>query len=244
MENKFKRVNIIFLIAILIILLLNIVFYIVSKYSNAKIGVLSNSANDDRISIIIDPGHGGLDTGAPNKYGEDESYINLKICKYLFSMLNSSGFDVIMTRYNDDGLYDQGIKSTIREKKNEDLHNRIELINSSNADIVVSVHLNSFTQKKYYGAQTFYKVNDEKSKLAAQVLQKKMKSILDKDNKRVPQVKKDVKIIDKSEKTIVLVECGFLSNEAESTLLCTKDYQEKVAWAIYSGILEYFSQSE
>ncbi|QSX06974.1 N-acetylmuramoyl-L-alanine amidase [Sedimentibacter sp. zth1] len=239
MEKKLESVNIVFLIAIIILLLINVVFYFV--YKNTETEKTNVDVVEDKISILIDPGHGGVDSGAVNKYGEHEAFLNLKISKYLMSFLDSTGFNVEMTRYTDDALYNQGANTTIREKKNEDLKNRVELINNSNADIVVSIHLNAFSQDKYYGAQTFYKAKDENSKKAAQIIQKNMKNILDKNNNRVPQIKRDVRIIDCATKPIVLVECGFVSNPTESKLLCTKEYQEKVAWAIYSGLLEYFS---
>jgi len=155
--------------------------------------------------------------------------------------LEGSGFDVEMTRYDDNGLYTEKSK-TIRDKKNEDLTERVEVINSSNADLAVSVHLNSFPQKQYYGAHVFFKKNSEASKLAAEILQDNLKEILDKDNNRVPQVKKDIRIMDNSTIPTVLVECGFLSNDEEEEKLLSDEYQEKVAWAVYTGLIEYFNE--
>ncbi len=239
MSEKFKKANIIFLAAVITIIIINIIVHIANRVINTNGDDVEKTSNN--IRIFIDAGHGGIDPGAVNKFGENESLINLEISKYLMSFLESTGYEVVMTRYDANALYDEGANTTIREKKNEDLSKRINKINSSKADLVVSIHLNAFTQSQYYGAQSFYKNKCEKSKLAAEIMQKNLRNILDKNNERVPQAKKDVKIIDESTLPIVLIECGFVSNPEEGKLLSTTNYQEKVAWAIYAGIIEYFS---
>jgi N-acetylmuramoyl-L-alanine amidase len=241
MSEKFKKVNIVFLAAIITFIIINIILLISSTtFATNNEGVEKSS---NAIRIYIDAGHGGIDPGAINKFGENESLINIEISKYLMSFLESTGYEVVMTRYSANALYDEGANTTIREKKNEDLEKRIKKINSSNADLVVSVHLNAFTQSQYYGAQSFYKNNCDKSKLAAQIMQNNLKNILDKNNGRVPQAKKDMKVLDESIIPTVLIECGFVSNPEEGKLLSTANYQEKVAWAIYAGILEYFEKN-
>mgnify|MGYP001031283849 CR=1 FL=1 len=241
MSEKFKKVNIIFLAAVITIIIINVILLIANRTINTNSDDVAEKASDT-VRIFIDAGHGGIDPGAVNKFGENESLINLEISKYLMSFLESTGYEVVMTRYDANALYDEGANTTIREKKNEDLDKRINKINSSKADLVVSVHLNAFTQSQYYGAQSFYKNKCEKSKLAAEIIQKNLKNILDKNNKRVPQSKKDVRVIDESSLPIVLIECGFVSNPEEGKLLSTANYQEKIAWAIYAGIIEYFEK--
>jgi N-acetylmuramoyl-L-alanine amidase len=170
-----------------------------------------------------------------------EAPINLAISKKLMSFLEGTGFEVEMTRYDDEGLY-TNLSGTIRDKKNEDLKNRVELINQSGADLVISVHLNSFPQKQYYGAHVFYQKNNEPiTKPAAETIQESMKNILDKSNSRVPQVKKGIKIMDDTKVPVILIECGFLSNNDEERKLISADYQEKTAWAIFTGLLMYFN---
>jgi len=116
------------------------------------------------------------------------------------------------------------------------------MINETEADLTVSIHLNAFPQRQYYGAHVFYQNNSMTGKIAAEILQDSLKNILDKDNKRVPQVKKDIKIMDDTEVPVILIECGFLSNAAEEKKLMSDNYQEKVAWAIYAGLLKYFNE--
>jgi N-acetylmuramoyl-L-alanine amidase len=104
------------------------------------------------------------------------------------------------------------------------------------------VHLNSFPQKQYYGAHVFYQKNNEPiTKPAAETIQESMKNILDKSNSRVPQVKKGIKIMDDTKVPVILIECGFLSNNDEERKLISADYQEKTAWAIFTGLLMYFN---
>lgn len=238
MEVIFKRVNIIFTMALVCVMLLSL-FSDISK-STETIDA-TGEEQVKRIKVLIDPGHGGIDQGASGDLEIGEAPINLAISEKLMRFLEGGGFDVEMTRYDDEGLY--SLKSrTIRDKKNEDLKNRVKMINESEADLVVSIHLNSFPQKQYYGAHVFYQNNNPTGKVAADIMQDSLKSILDKNNKRVPQVKKDIKIMDDTEVTVILIECGFLSNNAEEKKLVSDEYQEKTAWAIYAGLLKYFNE--
>jgi N-acetylmuramoyl-L-alanine amidase len=240
MEKIFKRVNTIFLIAIIIMLLISM-YDILTKSTETIIDASNDVSNINKIKILIDPGHGGFDPGTSGDLKIAEAPINLEISTKLMKFLESFGFEVEMTRYDDTGLHTDKSK-TIREKKNEDLNNRVKAINNSNADIAISIHLNSFPQKQYYGAHVFYKKNSEESKIAAETLQDNLKEILDKENNRIPQVKKDIIIMDNSKIPIILIECGFLSNVEEEKKLISEEYQEKVAWAIYTGLVKYFNE--
>ena len=238
MEHILKKVNSIFLIAFIII----IIFTIFSNIMKSTETIDGSDTNEvKKIKILIDPGHGGVDPGTSGDSNKSEAPINLDISTKLMRFLEGSGFEVEMTRYDDDGLYTDNSKS-IREKKNEDLRNRVQAINNSNADLAISIHLNSFPQKQYYGAHVFYKKNCETSKTAAEILQGNLKEMLDKNNKRVPQVKKDIKIMDDAAVPIVLIECGFLSNPDEEKKLLSDEYQEKIAWSIYTGLIQFFNE--
>lgn len=238
MENVFKKINIIFSIALIITMLL-------SLFSNiGKAQETINASEEDevkKIKILIDPGHGGVDQGAHGSLGIGEAPINLAISQKLMKFLEGSGFEVEMTRYDDMGLYTSK-SDTIRAKKNEDLKNRVEAINNSNADLVVSIHLNSFPEERYYGAHVFYQNNNMTGKIAAKILQDNLKAMLDTSNTRVPQVKKEIKILDDTNMTVILIECGFLSNSEEEKKLVSDEYQEKTAWAIYTGLMKYFNE--
>lgn len=238
MENIFKRINIIFSIALVCVMLLSL-FSNISKTTETIDATGLKQVK--RIKVLIDPGHGGVDQGTSGSLGIGEAPLNLAISEKLMKFLEGSGFEVEMTRYEDEGLY--SLKSrTIREKKNEDLENRVEMINSSESDMVVSIHLNSFPQKQYYGAHVFYQNKSQTGKIAADMLQESLKSILDANNKRVPQVKKGIRIMDDTNIPVLLIECGFLSNDTEEKKLISEEYQEKTAWAIYTGLMKYFNE--
>ncbi|MDF2547322.1 MAG: cwlD [Anaerosolibacter sp.] len=190
--------------------------------------------------IVVDAGHGGVDGGTSGRSGVLESHINLEIALRLRKLLEQSGAMVILTRDTDMGLYSDN--GRIRDKKNEDLRNRKKIMNESDADIFVSIHLNAFPQTQYYGAQTFYPKNSEESKRLAFLIQEELIRILDNGNKRETKSKSDVYLMQESAIPMVLVECGFLSNPMEERLLQESKYQEKVAWSIYIGILRYFNE--
>ncbi len=191
--------------------------------------------------IVLDAGHGGIDGGAVSRGGVKESNINLKIALKVRSLLEQAGAIVILTRDEDIGLYSE--TGTIRNKKNEDLRNRRELVDSSEADIFISIHLNSFPQTQYYGAQTFYPPNSKGSKVAAELIQEELIKVLDNGNNRVAKSKNDVYLLKHASIPTVFVECGFLSNPNEEKALQEDKYQEKVAWSVYIGLLRYFHES-
>ncbi|MDD4835394.1 MAG: N-acetylmuramoyl-L-alanine amidase, partial [Lutispora sp.] len=128
----------------------------------------------------------------------------------------------------------------IRDKKNEDLRTRHELINSSGADIFISVHLNSFPQSQYYGAQSFYQKGDEEGKKIAELIQNELVEVIKNKNIRKAKSIDTVYILKNKKMPGALVECGFLSNSQEEKLLQEDKYQEKIAWSIFMGIMRYF----
>lgn len=191
-------------------------------------------------TIIIDAGHRAEKTGgAVAKDGTEEAGINLKIALKVKTLLEQAGSNVILTRSDENGIYDLD-KKTLRQKKVSDLKNRVKIANASNADIFVSIHLNKIPQEKYWGWQTFYKNGNEESKKLAESLQKGLNDTIQKENKREAMKISNVYIIDNVEIPTSIVECGFLSNHEELELLKTEEYQDKLAWGIYVGIMDYF----
>lgn len=189
--------------------------------------------------IILDAGHGFPDEGAESINNVTEAPINLSISKKVQNLLEQAGSTVILTRSDNNGIYNEN-NNTIREKKVSDIKNRVEIGNNSFADIFVSIHLNKISQEKYWGWQTFYKDGNEESKKLAICLQQGLNQSIKKDNKRVPLKIENKYIIDNVKIPTSIVECGFLSNEEEEKLLQTDEYQNQLAWGIYMGILDYF----
>lgn len=224
---------------IVFIILIAIILSIIALFNNRSTPA-SNILISNKI-IGIDPGHGGVDSGAVGVSGVEEDEINLKIGLKLKKIIEDNGGIVVMTRETDEGLYTKKSK-TLKEMKTEDLHNRKEIIEEANCDVFVTIHLNSFEQSKYYGAQTFYGEDSEYSMILANCIQDELRNKLDKDNQRAPQIREEVFLINKMYMPSVLVECGFLSNPNEEQLLTIDEYQEKIALAIYEGIMKYFSK--
>lgn len=189
--------------------------------------------------IVIDAGHGNPDGGAVSANGISEAEINLKIALKLQNLLEQSGATVILTRSDENGIYDTN-KTNIKDKKISDIKNRVKIGNSSSADIFVSIHLNKISQNQYSGWQTFFKKGCDKGEKLATSIQENLNKTIEKENNRVPMKLDNVYIVKNIEIPLTIVECGFLSNEEEERKLQEDNYQDKLAWGIYNGIINYF----
>ncbi len=181
------------------------------------------------------------DEGAQSSKGTTEAETNLKIALKVQNLLEQSGSTVILTRSDEKAIYDLD-KSTLKEKKISDIRNRVKIGNSSSADIFVSIHLNKIPQQQYWGWQCFYSSKNEESMKLAKILQSSLNEAIQKENKRVAMKLDTVYIMKHVEIPISIVECGFLSNPEEEKQLLEDEYQNKLAWGIYSGIIEYFNK--
>ena len=184
--------------------------------------------------IVIDAGHGVPDEGAESSNGISEAKTNLNIALKLQTLLEQSGATVILTRSDENAIYDIDSK-TLKEKKISDLKNRVKIGNESSAD------LNKIPQQQYSGWQTFYKSGDENSTKLAKCIQSSLNESIQKENNRVAMKLDTVYIMKKVEIPISIVECGFLSNPEEEKNLLNDEYQNKLAWGIYTGIIDYFN---
>lgn len=192
--------------------------------------------------IVLDAGHGIPDEGAQSSNGTTEAQTNLKIALKVQNLLEQSGATVILTRSDENAIYDLDSK-TLKEKKISDIHNRVKIGNENSADIFISIHLNKIPQNQYWGWQCFYKDGNEQSTKLAKSLQSNLNESIQKENKRVAMKLDTVYIMKHVEVPISIVECGFLSNPEEEKLLLEDSYQDKLAWGIYNGIIDYFYQN-
>lgn len=184
-------------------------------------------------TIVLDAGHGGWDPGKTGTNGADEKLLNLAVVEKLTEYLEQGGAEVIPTRDSDAAL-GKGKKTDMAERK--------KIANETGADILVSIHQNAFPSAKAKGAQVFYHKSSEKGKVLAECVQESLRSRVDGSNMRQAKENKDYYILRTTGIPAVIVECGFLSNAEEERLLNDADYQEKLAWAIYCGILDYFEK--
>lgn len=157
----------------------------------------------------------------------------------LQKLLEQSGCIVILTRSDENGIYDLDEKS-LRNKKVSDMKNRVEIANTEEADCFISIHLNKIPQSQYSGWQTFYQKDSIQSKDLAFDIQNNLNYSIQKENKREILELSGKYIMDNVKLPTVTVECGFLSNPEEASKLQTDEYQENLAWGIYTGIMDYF----
>lgn len=190
--------------------------------------------------IVIDPGHGGEDGGA--QVGNIvEKDINLSISKILADMMQEAGFEVILTRTEDISIYDES-STGLKNKKRSDIMNRLKIANDNPDAVMISIHQNKFPQSQYYGAQMFYGKQNKLSKPLAESLQSSIISMLQPDNTRkIKPITKSVYLVNNAKSPAVLCECGFLSNPAEAAKLTDPNYQKQLAFAIRSGILDFYN---
>jgi N-acetylmuramoyl-L-alanine amidase len=188
--------------------------------------------------IVLDPGHGWPDGGA--SYGGDvfESEIALKIGFKLKEYLEQQGALVIMTREDENDL--AGDIKGIRNRKVEDLKKRVKIINDSEADLFVTIHLNAIPSERWSGAQTFYYGSLEENKRLAIMIQSEIRRNLENTTRSAKAIS-GIYLLKNAQKAGALVEVGFLSNPHERQLLMENEYQQKVAASIYKGILRYFT---
>lgn len=190
-------------------------------------------------TVIIDAGHGLPDGGATSQDGTSEESINLAISLKLQNILEASGCTVILTRSDENGIYDNNSKN----QKKSDLINRVKLGNESNGEIFISIHLNKINLSNCSGWQTFYQKNNDNSQKLAEYIQENLNNSIERNNKREILPLSGKYIMDNVKIPTVIVECGFLSNPEELIKLKNEQYQDNLAWGIYTGIVDYFSNT-
>lgn len=184
--------------------------------------------------IYLDPGHGGIDPGAVYKDIE-EADINLKIAEKTQKVLEEKGAIVYLTRYGD---YDLSVPNTINRKRS-DLSRRGNIINRSNCDLYLSIHLNAETSNTWKGAQVFYdNINQENEKIAKIFQEQFMKKL---NTNREYKQKENFYLTKRVERPGILIEAGFITNPNERYLLTGDSYQQKIANTILEATIKYFS---
>lgn len=187
--------------------------------------------------VVIDAGHGGND---PGKVGINkclEKDLNLSIAIYLKKMLEAEDIEVVMTRETDKGLYDENAKN----KKAQDMKRRCELIKKVNPIVTISIHQNSYHEEYVNGAQVFYFKHSKNAKNLAEIVQKQLQTHVQPNNKRAVKSNSSYYLLKNTDVPTIIVECGFLSNYEEASNLVDENYQQKLAWAIHLGVLQYIN---
>ena len=201
--------------------------------------VSANTAlSEKKITVVIDPGHGGRDGGAVGSDGTLEKDLNLAVALKLKALLESIDVQVVMTRDTDIEL----ASPDSPHKKADDLKTRLQLAQSQENAVFVSIHMNNFPIEKYRGLQVYYSENHPFSLTLAQTVQDTAQNALKNTNDRkVKPAGDSIYLMSHLEIPAILVECGFLSNEEERELLKSEQYQKKLALALCAALLEYIS---
>ncbi len=204
---------------------------------NMKEYVTSDEVKKGETLIVIDAGHGGKDPGKVGVNDALEKDINLEIAKQLQKHLQEKGIEVLMIREEDEMLASEDS----RNKKVEDMKERVKRINESEASMVVSIHQNSYQDGSVHGAQVFYYTHSTEGEQMAVVMQEALLQV-DETNTRKAKANDTYYLLKRTTIPTVIVECGFLSNAEEAKKLVTEEYQEEVAKAIAQGILACLSE--
>jgi N-acetylmuramoyl-L-alanine amidase len=188
-------------------------------------------------TVVLDAGHGGQDGGKVSVDGYLEKDVNMAIVQALKADLEAADVRVVLTRTDGNGLYQEGDSN----KKRADMNKRCAIIETAEADVVVSIHQNSYPDEDVSGPQVFYYTSSDKGQQLAQSIQDSFDGLLGADNNRTIKANSDYYLLKNVSVPIVIVECGFLSNPEEAEKLENADYQQRVAWTIHMGILEYLN---
>lgn len=210
------------------------------KYGSIRVTGSGDAYIKETPVVVVDAGHGGTDPGKVGVDGSLEKDINLAVAERLKTYLEQDDVKVIMTRKTDTGLYSE----TDSRKKMADMKKRCEIIEESGADLVVSIHQNSYHEGSVSGGQVFYYRDSSKGKALAEILQDRFDYVLGDQNRRRPKANGNYYLLLHVKCPIVIVECGFLSNRKEAALLNSGEYQDKLAYTIHMGIMEYLNKKQ
>lgn len=215
------------------------VLFLIAAYCLSREGAkLVENINGEKKTVVVDPGHGGMDPGKIGINDVEEKEINLEISLMLRDKLEKQGIQVVMTRETDQGLYDEDSSN----KKVQDLQRRVELIHEEQPVCVVSIHQNSYPDASVKGAQVFYYEDSTEGKKLAEELQNALIAQVDPENHRQAKGNTTYYLLERTDVPLVICECGFLSNPEEAELLTDQAYQETLTDAIVSGIQEYLGK--
>lgn len=197
---------------------------------------LEKYVNSDKVekkeyTVVLDAGHGSSDSGKVGINGVLEKDINLSISKETKKHLEKKGIRVVMTRDKDESL----AEGENGNRKVQDMKARVKRINDTKPNLAVSIHQNSYHEESIHGAQVFYYEHSESGEKDARILQEALLAV-DPDNTRQVKANTTYYLLKRTEVPILIVECGFLSNQEEAEKLASEDYQKEIAKAIANGI--------
>lgn len=230
-KNTAKILTVLLVLAMIVVARETAQFVSTVEEHVQKKGVMTEKS--DPVTIVVDAGHGGIDPGKVGVNNALEKDVNLAIALKLERNLKESGVNVVMTRTDDNGLYEENDTN----KKVRDMKKRLAIIEEAKPVLAVSIHQNSYPDASVSGVQVFYYKDSVKSREAAEIMQEQMIETLKPDKEREAKDNSSYYLLKKTTVPIMIIECAFMSNPTEADLLIQDAYQERVAWAIYMGIM-------
>lgn len=238
-NKNVKRIFKAVLFSVILVIMLAAAVY-AAELADRRASAPDSSANvmaDKRVTVIIDAGHGGMDGGAIGVSGALEKDINLLLSKRLFELLGEKGFSVIMTRSEDVMLEDNGKKG-----KSADLRARLRLCEQTENCVLVSIHMNKFSDPSVRGMTLYYSPYDPMSERIALAMKEEFsKTVKESGNRPMKAADSAIYLLSRATFPAVLVECGFISNELDEALLLTKEHRENICIAILNALSSQLS---
>lgn len=196
---------------------------------------------DTDLRVIIDAGHGLPDGGAVGKNGTVEQSINLDVALKTAEVLEGKGIEVILTRDSQECLCKEQEGKTLRQIKREDMNERLAIMQKSDADLFISIHMNYFESEEASGLRLFYDANHEQIKPFAEYIQQNISEITKARVYAVKAADKSLFLMKNPPVASILVECGFISNPEEEKKLNSEEYRAKIAWALADAVEKYYN---
>lgn len=225
---------------IAILFTLSTVFSAFYEKGSERDALTASSPAEETPTVILDAGHGGMDSGAVSIYGDEEKHLNLAVTKKIGAFLESAGIRVIYTRSEDSMVESEMVGGS---RKNRDLMGRVEAARREPDALFVSIHMNTLPIEKYKGLQVFYSDRNDANRPLAQVVQNAVIASLQPDNNRTAKnAEGKIFILDRIDQPAILIECGFLTNAEEANLLKDELYQAKLAYVLTRPILDFLSE--
>lgn len=239
-KNTAYIVSYVFISVVLIVSVILFAYSISRLIAHKEGGAEQTVVNRSRRTYVIDAGHGGEDGGAIASDGTTEKDLNLKMSEAVSLIFKLNCNDVRMTRTEDTLLYDcyNDLTDYTGKKKIYDLKNRVRLTEEHADPVYIGIHMNKFTVEKYRGLQVYYSKNNESSAYLANSVQKDTSKYLQPDNKRIiKRADSSIYVLDKLSCPAILIECGFLSNNEELSLLKTEEYRRELSLVIFTSCI-------
>lgn len=231
--DKVKRKSYIIILSTTLVLCFIIMIFSALNQST----IITNTTESKKSSIIVlDSGHGGEDPGAVGVNSVYECDVNLSITLKLNDILHLNGYKTVLTRKDKDDIADKSL-DTIAKRKKSDMYKRLDIYNSDLRNVAISIHQNIFPAESCSGTQVFYSKQNPLSKTLADNITNSVVSNLQNDNERISKEANGIFLLDNAKVPAIIVECGFLSNQNDTYLLCDKEYQKKFSYCLFQGLM-------